>query len=122
MTAQQIREFRFRGEHIPEHMISSVLRYFNDHIEPGKFLCALFGNDFMGAFRSVGDKDFADLQVWAAFLHSEADHRACGHPEKVRGWLAMRQELTEEEEAEDREEEERNWGEDNAITLGLEPR
>ena len=31
MTERQIRDFRYRGLRIPEHMIGAVLRYFNDH-------------------------------------------------------------------------------------------
>ena len=56
MTEQQIRNFSFQGERIPEHMIAGVLRYFNDHIRPGDFLYSLLANDFMGSYRCADDK------------------------------------------------------------------
>ena len=53
MTEQQIRDFRYRGLRIPEHMIGAVLRYFNDHALPGDFLYAMLENDFLGAWRCM---------------------------------------------------------------------
>ena len=59
MTEHQIRGFRYRGLGIPEHMIGGTLRYFNDHIEPGDFLCAVLINDFMEACGRADEKNLA---------------------------------------------------------------
>ena len=87
MTDQQIRDFRFRGWRIPEHMILAVLSYFNDHIQPGDFLSAILVNDFMLAWRSADDRNVAALQVWGAFLYNEAPSNTYGSHEKVKAWI-----------------------------------
>ena len=74
---------------IPEHMIDAVLRYFNDHIEPGDFLCALLANDFMQACGRADDQNIAALPAWAALLYNLAPSGSYGSPEKVKAWLAM---------------------------------
>ena len=90
MTEQQIRDSSYRGRHIPEHMIGAVLGYFNEHVEPGDFLCALLANDFMEACGRADDKNISALPVWAVLLYNEAPSNAYGSPEKVKAWLAMR--------------------------------
>ena len=34
MTEQQVIDFQFRGQHIPVHMVRSVLDYFNNWSSP----------------------------------------------------------------------------------------
>ena len=92
MTEQQIREFSFRDEHIPEHMIGGVLRYFNDHIKPGDFLTSLLGNDLREACCRADSDNLDALPTWVAFLHNEAPWNSYGSPDWVEAWLAMRQE------------------------------
>ena len=91
MTAQQIRNYSFRGKYIPEHMIGGVLRYFNDHILPGNFLQALLEDRFMRACKSADDENIEALQVWASFLYNMAPNDAFGSPEKVEAWVQERQ-------------------------------
>ena len=76
MTGQQIRSFRAgdrRG--IPEHMIGTVLRYFNDHLPPGDFLCAVLVNDFMEACGRADERNLEALPVWASFLYQRGPCR-----------------------------------------------
>ena len=87
MTERQIQDFRFRGLRIPEHMIGSVLRYFNDHLRPGDFLEALLANDFMEAWRSADDRNAAAFEVWGAFIYNLAPTDSYGSAEKVKAWL-----------------------------------
>ena len=88
MTEEQIRSISMGGERIPEHMIGGVLRYFNDHVEPGDFLCAMLANNFMEACVRADDKNLAALPAWAALLYNEAPTDSYGSPEKVKAWLS----------------------------------
>ena len=88
MTEQTVRDFKFRGHHLPEHMIDSVLRYFNDHIPPGIFLKAVLENNFMAACLLADDHNIMVLPAFAAFLY-EAPLMSFGSPEKVKAWIAQ---------------------------------
>ena len=89
MTEEQIRNISMNGECIPEYMIGGVLRYFNDHGQPGDFLQAILENDFMLACRYADEENSAAFPAWAALLY-EAPHTAYGSPEKVKAWLKAR--------------------------------
>ena len=89
MTEQEIRTFSFHGEYLPEHMIGAVLRYFNDHINPGNFLSWLLENNLMEACCHADEKNLEALAVWASFLHCKAPLTSHGSPEKVEAWLAQ---------------------------------
>ena len=91
MTEQQIRSVYRGGRGIPEHMIYSVLAYFNDHLPPGDFLCALLANNFMETCLCADEQNLVALPAWAALLYNEAPSGSCGSHEKVEAWLAMRQ-------------------------------
>ena len=90
MTEQQVRRIEMGGQHIPEHMIDAVLMYFNEHVRPGNFLCALLTNDFLEACARADEKNLAALPVWASLLYNLAPIQSCGSPEKVKAWLALR--------------------------------
>ena len=92
MTAEQILSFRFYGKSIPEYMIGEVLAYFNDHIlDEYGFLQAVLENHFMAAVGRADDNNIESIQAWAAFLFSQAPINAYGSPEKVKAWLAARE-------------------------------
>ena len=90
MTEQQIRSINMGGVRIPEHMIHATLRYFNDHIEPGGFLCALLENDFIEACGRADEQNLAALPAWAALLYTVAPPISHGSPERVKAWLDAR--------------------------------
>ena len=90
MTEQQILNFRMRGQGIPHYMVGGVLRYFNDHIEPGDFLVALLENNFMEACGMADENNLPALAAWAGLLYNLAPRGSYGSPEKVKAWLAMR--------------------------------
>ena len=94
MTEKQIRRVSVNGIGIPEHMIAAVLRYFNEHmLMPTDFLEAVLENNFLEAFRRADDKNLAAMHTWAAFLYNEAPMGPYGSPEKVKAWIAQREEL-----------------------------
>ena len=88
MTEQQIRRIRMRGLKIPEHMIPSVLRYFNDRQPVGDFLTAILQNNFLMACAHADEKNLAALPAWAALIYNEAPSNSHGSSEQVRAWLA----------------------------------
>ena len=89
MTKQQIGSINVAGNGIPSYMFDSVLGYFNDHKEPGKFLCVLLKNDFMGAFLLADEKNLAALPAWAEMLYEFAPVVSYGSPEMVKEWLEV---------------------------------
>ena len=74
---------------IPSHMHGGLIRYFEDGIEPGGFLCALLDNDLMGAAGKADSMNLRSFHAYAMWLYNHAPHGSYGYTGAVRDWLKM---------------------------------
>ena len=72
---------------VPEHTLPAILRYINDHIEPGGFLVAVLSNDLKESFARADIENREALFNIVAYLYNEAPENCWGSPEKVKAWL-----------------------------------
>ncbi len=82
---------------IPENMHGGFRRYLFDHIRPGRFLQAIFANDFMNVMGQADDGNRQILMKYANVLYNEMPERNStdapwGSPEAVEAWIAKRKE------------------------------
>lgn len=77
---------------IPESMHGGMRRYLFDHIRPGRFLQAVFANDFVGVIAQGDENNRRILFNYADFLYNELPARGSenapwGTPEVVEAWI-----------------------------------
>lgn len=83
------KDFAYNGDHIPEHLHAGLLRYMNQHTEPGSFLRAALENNLKETFIQAGDSDATHILTLVAYLYNEMPGVMWGSKEKVEYWLTM---------------------------------
>lgn len=73
---------------VPEHLVSGIVHYLVNRIEPGGFLLAVLSNDLMGAFGRADEQSRWGMPSLVTFIYNDIPSTAWGSPEKVRRWLA----------------------------------
>ena len=63
---------------IPEYMHGGLIRYFENHIEPGDFLTAVLENDLMAAIGHADDNNKQAINSYVVWLYNCAPARASG--------------------------------------------
>lgn len=76
---------------IKESTRNTLDRYVNNHIPTGGFLKAVLENDLFEAFSRVDEENCATMFHICAFIWNEIPRECWGSPEKVKAWLALRQ-------------------------------
>ena len=82
--------YEFRGATIPDLTAQGLVRYLDQHIRPGSFLCAVLCNDLRESLACADDENTASLQALVAYLYNEVPGGAWGSPEKFQAWLEAR--------------------------------
>lgn len=77
-------------ELIPNYMIGGIIRYVEHGIEPGDFLTAIFGNDFVEATGRADEENQPSLHHYAALLYRLPIH-CWGSKLQVEHWSLARQ-------------------------------
>lgn len=75
---------------IPDYMIGGLVRYIDNHIQPGGFLTAVLSNDLMGACGQADDTNRHLLFNYCNFLYNHAPSKCWGSPEAVARWLEQK--------------------------------
>ena len=75
---------------IPDRMERGIVDYIENHIMPGSFLRAVFGNNLVEAVGQADQQNLYNLPAYASYLYNEAPSSCWGSPEKVREWLRMK--------------------------------
>ena len=77
-------------EMLPDYMVGGVVRYFNNHIQPGGFLTSVFSNNLMEAVANADQTNQRYLAEYVKWLYNYAPGRPSGwgSPEAVAEWLA----------------------------------
>lgn len=72
---------------IPTHLRAGLLRYVEDGIQPGRFLCAIIDNDFGEAIARAGaGVTVAHLRAVHAWLYNYTTTVCCGTESKRLAW------------------------------------
>lgn len=72
---------------VPEHIQGGLLRYIDQHIEPGSFLSAVLCNDLRGACSTADDINRVRLFDIVSWLYLHAPGACWGSPGKFLAWL-----------------------------------
>jgi len=72
---------------IPGHLQDGLDRYICDRVRPGQFLCAVLGNDLLGAVRRADRLSYAGMPGIVEALIGYAPATAWGSESKVAAWL-----------------------------------
>ena len=76
-----------------EYMVGAMVRYFEEHIQPGHFLTAVLSNDLFEAFGRADDVNARYMKAYVQWLYNYAPgrHSGCwGTPDAVDNWLKER--------------------------------
>ena len=87
-AVKYIKEYSFNGLSIPEHMAEGLAMYLLNGVPAGGFLTAVLENDLIGAVVRADYENIKRLDVYAAFLYSEASINSYGSPKIVEVWIA----------------------------------
>jgi len=79
--------FSFRGMTIPPHMLEALLRYVEQGVRPGHFLCAVLTNDLQEAVGRADDENMRIIPAYVAWLYNEAPSSCWGTQSKVDLWV-----------------------------------
>ena len=72
---------------IPEYMIGGLVRWIDNHIEPGDFLRAVLSNDLRAACERADETNRYCIFDYVNFLHNHAPSDCWGSPEKMGAWF-----------------------------------
>lgn len=72
---------------LPEHMRGGARRYIEKGVMDGRFLQAVFENDFVVAYGHADSINTVYMPLWASFLYNEAPTPCWGSKEKVNDWI-----------------------------------
>ena len=72
---------------VPRHLRDGLLRYINDGIRPGGFLCAVLENDLTEALARADPESLEALPHLSAWLYNMAPSRCYGSPQRMAAWL-----------------------------------
>lgn len=75
---------------VPAALRAGLIRYVDERIRPGAFLCAAIANDLSEAvcrFNASGENTLAELKAVVNWLYNEAPGPCWGSPEKMAAWL-----------------------------------
>jgi len=75
------------GFHIPRYMMDSILRYVDDGVMPGSFLCAVLSNDLSGAVAYADDNNMRNLPAYVRFLYNHCPCGCWGSRDIVTNWV-----------------------------------
>jgi hypothetical protein len=67
---ENLEDFEYLGERIPEYMYEGILNYVCDGIKPGDFLTAVLTNDLKVACAHADDTNIRILFVYVAFFYN----------------------------------------------------
>ncbi len=93
MITEQNLETTLTEYGIPESMHGGFRRYLFDSIRPGRFLQAVFANDFVNVMGQADDDNRQILFKYADVLYNELPNRDSnnapwGSPEVVEDWIS----------------------------------
>ena len=71
---------------IPSHMHGGIIRYYENGIEPGGFLCAVINNDLHGALGQADDTNINCLKAYGMWFYNQAPIGSYGQPDSVKKW------------------------------------
>lgn len=77
-------------QRIPEHTLSSLIRYIEERTITGGFLDAVLCNDLKGACSRADSYNQPVIFEIVYFLYNYAPSACWGSPEKVDAWLSAR--------------------------------
>ena len=89
-----LKEFSYRGQTIPDYMWNGIMLYIVEHIKPGSFLSAIISNDLSGACRNADDTNIDLLPVYVSFFYNCAPSSCSGSQENFRNWLEKRNDIS----------------------------
>ena len=72
---------------MPNHLTEKFELYINEHIDPGKFLTAIFANDMIGAIDHADFRSISNFPYFAYILKHFAPPECFGSYEKVKAWI-----------------------------------
>ena len=82
--------YTFRTFYIPDHMMSGLQRYIENHIQPGDFLSAVIRNDLKDAINYADDENLRNLPAYVGFLYNKAPNGCWGSEELFELWLSSK--------------------------------
>lgn len=71
---------------IPDEMHGGIIRYFENGIPPGSFLCAVINNDLQEAVARADDTNLYRLRNYVQWFYNYAPSGAWGYPGAVSDW------------------------------------
>ena len=72
---------------IPQYMHGGIIRYYENGISPGGFLCAVINNDLSGAVIRADHTNILLLPSYASWFDNEAPPGTHGYPGAVDDYL-----------------------------------
>ncbi|BCA57705.1 hypothetical protein [Sphingomonas sp. HMP6] len=83
----QLDEARLGLAALPTHLHGGLLRYIEDGIRPGAFLCSIIDNDLLGAVCHAGEGiGLDDLRRLARFFYNDCPSQCHGSKSKRLDW------------------------------------
>ena len=77
---------------LPEHIRNGARAYVENHRVPGGFLISLFQNDLVSTVGKADEENLPRLREIVQWLYNEPPSICWGSREKVRRWLAGKEE------------------------------
>ena len=84
--------YRHRSFYIPERMMPAIKAYVNEHRLPGHFLQAVISNNLKEATARADEENGANLPAFVAYFYNEAPSPCWGSIDKMKEWVASRNE------------------------------
>lgn len=84
-----MEDYRTKAQSLPRHMQPGILRWIEDGVMPGNFLCAVLENDLLDAALHADMVNRARMCDFALYLHHYAPAGSHGSREAVETWHAM---------------------------------
>lgn len=72
---------------IPYYMQDALIRYYENGISPGSFLCAVLNNDLKEAFGRADDINQYCIRNYVLWLYNHAPTGSWGHADATENWL-----------------------------------
>ena len=72
---------------IPQYMHGAIIRYYENHIEPGSFMSAVINNDLKNACSHADNTNRHRLFDYMMWFYNEAPSGTWGYPEATHDWL-----------------------------------
>lgn len=89
---EKVKYFSYHGQHIPDYMITGILNYLVDRVQPGDFLSSIITNDLKSACHYADANNMWLIPVYVAFFYNQAPSTCWGSKERMEQWLSEREE------------------------------